>query len=537
MNFGAAGPRLAAAAVILGAAMSACGGGGGGGGGGQPSSLTLSGARPDDGTIGSNYSFIVVSSGGAGNRTLSISAGNLPAGLAINGATGQIAGVPTGPAGISSFTVQVVDSGTPQQRVTQSLSIDVNEALVFTTTSLPDATIGLPYNQAISATGGTAPYSFFISSAQQPPAGLALSTSGVISGTPSATANTASFTVQIRDNSQPAQANSTPLGLAVTLEITTTSLPDAIVGEPYDQQLQAHGGQLPYGNWRRTGGALPAGIADPTPGGLVGGVAASGCSPVSSTFDVAMNDSASPPVSDAQAGIMITARPGPLAIQTQSLPDGNVGAPYSAFVVATGGVAPYTFAVTLGFLPAGLSLNQSTGEISGTPTTVSSSGVEITVTDTCTSSAPRFFSTTVLPPVQGRNDTISTATPLGNGSFNASISPSGHPNTTFSPDQDYYRITTTAASTVTVDIDAQINGSPLDPVIEFVNASGTRLNTCVAPAFNSPCAHDDEVAGVQRDSFLQVQVGANTTFFVRVLDWRGDARPDLTYTINISGVN
>ena len=130
-----------------------------------------------------------------------------------------------------------------------------------------------------------------------------------------------------------------------------------------------------------------------------------------------------------------------------------------------------------------------------------------------------------------------TATLLANGIFSASISPSGHPNSVFNPDQDYYRIVTTAASTVTVDIDAQINGSPLDSVIEIVNASGVQLNTCVAPAFNSLCVHDDEVVGVERDSLLQVQVGATTTLFVRVVDWRGDARPDLLYQIRISGLN
>ncbi len=140
------------------------------------------------------------------------------------------------------------------------------------------------------------------------------------------------------------------------------------------------------------------------------------------------------------------------------------------------------------------------------------------------------------PPMIGRNDSVATATPLGNGNFAASISPSGHPNTVFSPDQDFYRITTTADSTVTIDINAQVNGSPIDSVIEIVNINGNRLNTCVAPTFNSACVHDDEVLGVTLDSFLQIQVNGPTTFYVHVVDWRFDARPDLTYNIVISGV-
>ena len=120
--------------------------------------------------------------------------------------------------------------------------------------------------------------------------------------------------------------------------------------------------------------------------------------------------------------------------------------------------------------------------------------------------------------------------------FAASISPSGHPNSVFSPDEDYYQITTTAASTVTVDIDAQENGSTLDSVIEIVGANGVPLATC-APNFNSVCIDDDETPGSNLDSLLQIQVAGATTFYVHVVEWRGDARPDLTYTIQISGIN
>ena len=90
---------------------------------------------------------------------------------------------------------------------------------------------------------------------------------------------------------------------------------------------------------------------------------------------------------------------------------------------------------------------------------------------------------------------------------------------------------------MTVDINAQVNGSPLDSVIEIVGANGVQLNTCVAPTFNSPCEHDDVSLGVELDSVLEIQVSGATTFFVHVVDFRGDARPDLLYDIVISGVN
>jgi hypothetical protein len=96
---------------------------------------------------------------------------------------------------------------------------------------------------------------------------------------------------------------------------------------------------------------------------------------------------------------------------------------------------------------------------------------------------------------------------------------------------------TTAASTVTVNIDAQDNGSSLDSVIEIVGANGVPLTTCVSPNFNTVCVHDDELLGDILDSFLQVRVAGATTFFVHVVDWRGDARPDMFYSIVISGIN
>ena len=59
----------------------------------------------------------------------------------------------------------------------------------------------------------------------------------------------------------------------------------------------------------------------------------------------------------------------------------TIGVPYDAFVPASGGQLPYTFAVTSGSLPPGLVLNFSTGEITGTPTASGSFPFTITVTD------------------------------------------------------------------------------------------------------------------------------------------------------------
>ena len=88
-----------------------------------------------------------------------------------------------------------------------------------------------------------------------------------------------------------------------------------------------------------------------------------------------------------------------------------------------------------------------------------------------------------------------------------------------------------------MDIDAQVTGSPVDTVIEIVNASGTQLIRCVAPAYTSPCVHDDEQPGFSLDSLLEVQVNGATTFYIHVVDWGSNARPDMLYDLCISGVN
>ena len=232
--------------------------------------------------------------------------------------------------------------------------------------------------------------------------------------------------------------------------------------------------------------------------------------------------------------------PPAINITTTLLADGTVGVPFNQTVTAAGGTGARTFTVSTGALPAGIALNETSGVLVGIPTgPAGTADFTIMVEDSATPTQDdtQALSVTISAVAAGRNDSIADATPIGNGTIAASISPSGHPNTVFDPDEDYYQITTTAASTVTVDINAVVNGSPLDSVIEIVGANGQPLATCGAPAFNSICQHDDEdTEGGLLDSLLQIQVGAGVTFYIHVVDWGSNARPDKLYDLVISGV-
>ena len=337
---------------------------------------------------------------------------------------------------------------------------------------------------------------------------------------------------------------------APTLVITTSSLAAGEFGVTYNATLTSTGGKTPI-SWSIVSGTLPNGLTLGTTGTISGNPTSAG----SFNFTVQARDSAKKAQTATQAlSIEIT---DPLRITNSSLAGGVVGEPYSRTINVTGGVPPYAWAVTSGSLPADLTLGPGSGVLSGTPTVATTSNFTVTVTDSDSpaQSVSQAYSITISLAAVGRNNTIGTATPLSNGTFAASLSPIGDPVTILDPDVDVYEITAGVGDIVIIEIDAENLpvASFVDSVMEITDASGTRLTTCKnigtddgvtgAPdatptAFDDVCLNDDQVLGVIRDSFMELQVPAGaTTFYVRVLDWTGNARPDMRYEIIVSGAN
>ena len=390
---------------------------------GPPGPLTITTTSLNSGTVGTAYSASVSATGGTTPYTWSTTTGALPGGLTLNASTGAITGTPT-TAGTFDFTVEVTDSEATPATAQKALSITISPAqLTITTTSLNSGTVGTAYSASVSATGGTTPYTWSTTTGALP-GGLTLNAStGAITGTPT-TAGTFDFTVEVTDSEATPATAQKALSITISpaqLTITTTSLNSGTVGTAYSASVSATGGTTPY-TWSTTTGALPGGLTlNASTGAITGTPTTAG------TFDftVEVTDSEATPAT-AQKALSITISPATLAITTTSLTGGTVGTAYSASVSATGGTTPYTWSTTTGALPGGLTLNASTGAITGTPTTAGTFDftVEVTDSETTPATAQKALSITISPATLAITTTSLTGGTVGTA-YSATVSATG----------------------------------------------------------------------------------------------------------------
>ena len=372
------------------------------------------------GTVNTPYSQTLRASGGSGAYTWQLTSGTLPAGLTLNASTGLISGTPTAAVNATPLTFKVTDSSSPVQTASVSLNLTIAPtALSITTTSLASGAVGVAYSQSLAATGGTQPYHWQLTFGTLP-AGLSLNaTTGLISGTPTAPASATPLTFQVTDSGSPALSANASLNLTIaptTLTIGTTSLANGTIGIAYSQTLAATGGTGAY-TWALTSGTLPAGLTLNASTGLISGTPTAIASATPLTFKV--TDSGSP-VQTATVNLTLSVFAPPLTITTASLSNGVVGTPYSATLAASGGITPYSWQLTSGTLPNGLTLNATTGQISGTPTaTATATPLTFKLTD---SSSPAQTATVNLTlTITGPGLTITT-TSLPDGQVGAAYS-------------------------------------------------------------------------------------------------------------------
>jgi len=367
----------------------------------QSGALQITTASPlPQGTVGAAYSTSFAASGGTPGYTFTVSVNSPPSGLTLSSA-GVLSGTPTG-SGTTTFTVQVTDSA--NATATKQFQITINAAPSITTASLPAGTVGAAYNQTLAPSGGASPLTWSFTGTM--PSGLSLSAStGAITGTPTA-ASSPSLTFKVTDANGATATKTLTLTINTALAITTTSLPQGMVGAAYSQTLAASGGTSPL-SWSFTG-TMPSGMTLSSSGAITG-TPTTASSP-SLTFKVTDANGAT-----ATKALTLTINAA-LAITTAApLPVGTVGIAYSQTFAANGGIGADTWSTTGGTLPTGLALN-NVGVLSGTPTTAGPFTFTVQVSDSATHIASKSFSVTI------NTVTITTPSPLTAGTVGTAYS-------------------------------------------------------------------------------------------------------------------
>ena len=351
---------------------------------------------PTGGTVNVSYSQSVAgASGGTGPYTYALTSGSLPAGVTLSSA-GLLAGTTT-VAGSFPIKVTATDSSTgtgpySTQSGTLTLTIAAPTLSISPTTGTPlTGTAETAYSRAFTASGGSGSFSYALTvNSGTMPTGLAF-TGGTLAGTPT-TSGTVNFTVTATDSVDTGTGSPFTVAGTYTLTVaapTITVLPGTlgtpVIGTAYTPSLSSSGGAASY-TYAVTSGSLPTGVSLSASGAFSGTPTAAGAF----AFTVTSTDSQSFTGSQAYSGTIAAPT---IALTPSILPGGVSGTAYSQTVTASGGTAPYTYSISAGALPTPLTLNSTTGVISGTPNAVNTYSFTVKATDSTTGVAAPYSGT------------------------------------------------------------------------------------------------------------------------------------------------
>ncbi len=209
---------------------------------------------------------------------------------------------------------------------------------------------------------------------------------GVLEGNPipvAASANTLSFS---------GLAGSYAITPRVALTITTTALPNAVIGRPYQTVVEASGAAAPPYDWDLASGTLCGGLTL-TPGSASATIAGTATSLQTCTFTVRVT-SAGTAETDSRQFTITVQEPSldPLILLTAAVPAARLGEPYDFQLRSTGGTTPVAWSVSAGELCPGLSLS-ATGRLAGTALIATDCAFTLRVTDLGNVFVERQFAT------------------------------------------------------------------------------------------------------------------------------------------------
>lgn len=355
-------------------------------------SITVSPTTLPNVSIGVPYNQTVTGSGGTGPYNFSVTAGALPAGLALTNSTGQIYGTYSGSPGSASFTITATDQGGLGCSSNRAYTVNmVNCPTVTVSNNPPAGTVQVAYSTTVSGVGGASPYTFTVNVGSLPN-GLSIAPStGVISGTPTL-AGAFNFTVLANDSN--GCSGTTNLSIVINCPVINVSpgtLPAGTSGAAYSQTVSAAGGNNSF-TYSVSSGSLPIGLSLNSATGVI-----SGTPTVASTYNFTVKATDSSTCFGSQAYSVTISCPA-ITLAPVTLPFGVVSISYSTNITASGGSAPLTFGVTGGTLPGGLTLS-SAGLLSGKPTAAGTNTFTVTATDTNSCTGNQLYTVIVgLPP-------------------------------------------------------------------------------------------------------------------------------------------
>ena len=331
----------------------------------------------------------LVAAGGSGSYIYSVlGAPPLPAGLTYNSSTGLLSGTPTLGLGAITLTFTVADTVGGVATTTSAVNINIYPALTTTASATTvqnlDILIPMVSFTPLTATGGTGAYTYYVGVGILP-AGITLNpTTGLLSGTPTTIYSTSPVTIKVRDSFV---VSSTASTINFSVNPTISAVATNSVSQNYEvgttivsfYPLVASGGAQPYTYTAST--LLPAGLSLNSTTGLISGTPTTPTSSTNIGFTVtdSLGQTASTTVNitfTVFAVITATAN----NTTTRLFTPNQVITPFNPLTAANGS-GLYTYSVSAGSLPAGISLNTSTGSISGTPTVTGTSTFTISVKD------------------------------------------------------------------------------------------------------------------------------------------------------------
>ncbi|MCD0486658.1 putative Ig domain-containing protein [Pedobacter sp. MC2016-14] len=283
------------------------------------------------------------------------------------------------------------------------ITVTVNPAITFATTTLSNATVSAAYSKQITAaTGGTPSFTYALAPGSTLPAGLTLSSGGVIGGTPTATVTAKAFSIIATDSKGCTATANFTLTTTPALSIAAMTLPNGTVGIPYITQTlpAATGGTGPY-TYSAPASSLPPGLQFNELTRQITGtptLANPDVNPaVPYTIPVTVTD-ANGYSTTVSYTILVK---DPLVLPAASLANGTTNKLYTTQTIplATGGTKPYTYSAPASSLPPGLTFNALTREIYGTPTTAGNYTIPVTVQDAENKTTVRNYTIAIKDPL------------------------------------------------------------------------------------------------------------------------------------------